>query len=283
MAQQYKTGTVQVAAGSTVVRGNGTAWQLALVSGGLFCCQNFSAPVASVVSDSELLLDIPFAGSTTGAAPYSIYRETSAAADVIEANDRLAEMVRRMDAGQHMDPDATGTLADRATYNSEDKGFVFLRTDVTPFQYYAKASNTSGDWAGPSTTQGVKGDPGTPGAPGQNGIGDAYDAVFWDPGRAQAGEIVFKAVFGRAVTFPAGLTNSRAAADVAATGAAAVWSIRRNGVQFGTMTFAIGATTATFAAATATGFVAGDILTLVAPSPRNATLSGISGVLAGNR
>lgn len=283
MAQQYKTGTVQVAAGSTVVHGNGTAWQLALVSGGLFCCQAFSAPVAYVVSDAELLLDIPFVGSTTGAAPYSIFRETSAAADVIEANDRLAEMVRRMNAGSFLQPDATGTLAQRAAYNNEDQGFVYWRTDVVPFLVYIKTSNISGAWSAGTTLQGPPGSTGSPGQNGLNGVGDAYDAVFWDPGHAQAGEIVFKAVFGRGVTFPAGLTNSRATADVAATGASAVWSIRKNNVQFGTMTFATGASTATFAAATATGFVAGDILTLVAPNPRNATLSGIAGVLAGNR
>lgn len=283
MAQQYKTGTVQVTAGSTVVRGNGTAWLLALVNGGLFCCQDFSAPIASVVSDAELLLDIPFVGTSTGAAPYSIFRETSAAADVIEANDRLAEMVRRMNAGSFLQPDATGTLAERAAYNNEDQGFIFIRTDVDPFLVYIKTSNASGAWSSGTPLVGPSGERGLPGQNGLNGIGDAYDAVFWDPGRAQAGEVVFKAVFGRAVTFPAGLTNSRATADVAATGASAVWSIRKNGVQFGTMTFPIGAITATFAAANATGFVAGDILTLVAPNPRNATLSGITGVLAGNR
>lgn len=283
MTQQYKTGTVQVAAGSTVVRGDGTAWQLALVTGGLFSCQAFSAPVAHVVSDTELLLDIPFVGSTTGAAPYSIFRETSAAADVIETNDRLAEMVRRMNAGSFLQPDATGTLAQRAAHNDEDQGFVYWRTDVVPFLVYIKTSNDSGAWSTGTSLVGPAGPRGTPGLNGLNGIGDAYDAAFWDPGRALAGEVVFKAVFGRAVTFPVGLANSRATADVAATGASSIWSIRRNNVQFGTMTFATGASTATFAAATATGFVAGDILTLVAPNPRNATLSGIAGVLAGNR
>jgi hypothetical protein len=51
--------------------------------------------------------------------------------------------------GTGLQPDATGTLAQRATYDGQGQGFKFLETDVSPFRLWVKASNTSGDWAGP--------------------------------------------------------------------------------------------------------------------------------------
>jgi hypothetical protein len=56
--------------------------------------------------------------------------------------------------GQGIEPDATGTLAERAAYDGAAQGFVYLRTDVTPFELYVKASGASGDWAGPSPIAG---------------------------------------------------------------------------------------------------------------------------------
>jgi hypothetical protein len=62
--------------------------------------------------------------------------------------------------GQGVDPDATGTLAERSAYDNEPQGFIFLRTDSSPFELYVKASNTTGDWDGPNYIggQGAVGD-----------------------------------------------------------------------------------------------------------------------------
>jgi hypothetical protein len=65
--------------------------------------------------------------------------------------------------GQGIEPDATGTLAERDAYDDEPQGFVYLRTDVTPFELYVKASAASGDWAGPSSIGGE-------GAGGSHGV-----------------------------------------------------------------------------------------------------------------
>lgn len=276
MSQAYKAGTVNVTAGSKTVRGNGTAWLIALVGGGLFTCQGFSAPIASITTDSELELDIPFVGSTGTAQSYSIFRETSTAADVIEANDRLAEIVQRLRAGSFLQPDATGTLAQRAAYDNEDQGFIYIQTDIEPFLVYIKTANTPAAWSAGTPLVGPEGEP------GPSGAGDAYDIAFWDPGRAAAGETVFKIIVSRTVTFPAGLTNSQAIASTAAT-TEAVWSIRRNGVEFATMTFEPGATVAAFASTADTLAGSGDLITIVAPDSRDATLADITGVLAGTR
>jgi hypothetical protein len=52
--------------------------------------------------------------------------------------------------GVGIQPDATGTLAQRSTYDGQTQGFKFLETDVSPFRLWVKASNTSADWAGPN-------------------------------------------------------------------------------------------------------------------------------------
>jgi hypothetical protein len=52
--------------------------------------------------------------------------------------------------GQGIEPDAAGTLAERAAYDNAAQGFVFLRTDSVPLELYIKASATVGDWSAPS-------------------------------------------------------------------------------------------------------------------------------------
>ncbi len=85
MSQAYKAGTVNVTAGSKTVRGNGTAWLVALVGGGLFSCQGFSAPIASITADNELELDIPFVGATSTAEPARTSARTGRMSSVFSA------------------------------------------------------------------------------------------------------------------------------------------------------------------------------------------------------
>jgi hypothetical protein len=72
--------------------------------------------------------------------------------------------------------------------------------------------------------------------------------------------------------------GSAASAGTAATSAAA-FNIQKNGSNIGTMNFAASATTATFTLASATTFNAGDVLTILAPSPQDATLANVSWTL----
>lgn len=52
--------------------------------------------------------------------------------------------------GQGIQPGATGTLAQRAAFDGQAQNFVYLETDVAPFQLFVKRSNTTADWAGPT-------------------------------------------------------------------------------------------------------------------------------------
>ncbi len=51
------------------------------------------------------------------------------------------------DQGQGIEPDATGTTAGKAAYDGQATGFIYMATDVWPFEIYVKNSATSGDWS----------------------------------------------------------------------------------------------------------------------------------------
>src|SRR3990167_1292164 len=114
--------------------------------------------------------------------------------------------------------------------------------------------------------------------PGDEG-GEPYNLTLWADAAAGPSE-TWTWLFNGTVTFVVGLTTSRAKSDVAAT-AQAVFSLRKNGVEFGTITFAAASTTGVFAAASETIFVDGDELDVVAPSVMDATLRGLKFLIAG--
>ncbi|MCE7886599.1 MAG: hypothetical protein DYH13_03735 [Alphaproteobacteria bacterium PRO2] len=109
-----------------------------------------------------------------------------------------------------------------------------------------------------------------------------YDIGGTLAGVPTGGSIVLRYPVPRAVRFPAGMAISQGVAGTA-SGATATFSIRKNGTQFATMQFAAGIGTATFTATTATDFAAGDVLTILAPSPADGTLADIGFSLAAIR
>lgn len=114
------------------------------------------------------------------------------------------------------------------------------------------------------------------------GAASPYDVGGSYVGKPSASLILLRYPVPRAVRFPSGLSNSRGVSGVAATGST-VFSLKKNGTEFGTMTFGVGATTATFSAASNTDFAAGDILTVVAPATVDDTLEGLGFSVAGIR
>lgn len=114
------------------------------------------------------------------------------------------------------------------------------------------------------------------------GGGEPYDIGAQIAGAPSASLVMLRYKFPRAVDFPAGLTNSQGEAGTAAT-AQTDFDIEKNGVSVGTMRFAASSTSATFIMASPQSFAAGDILTVIAPGSPDATLAGVSFVLAGTR
>lgn len=109
----------------------------------------------------------------------------------------------------------------------------------------------------------------------------AYDVTETVFGKPDASAMVMRFEAVRSFTLPQGMAGSRASASVAAT-ASAAFLLKKNGSTISTFTFAIGATVATFSdPATDETIVPGDILTVIAPSSQDATLSTISWTFRG--
>jgi hypothetical protein len=114
--------------------------------------------------------------------------------------------------------------------------------------------------------------------------GNPFDLTSFYPGIPSASAKVTRVPVARTVSFPANLAGSIGIASVAAT-ALTAFAVRKNAASVGTITFAAGATTATFTTASGAAFslTAGDYLSIVAPATPDATLADVGFVLAGTR
>jgi len=106
-----------------------------------------------------------------------------------------------------------------------------------------------------------------------------YDIAGGSTGAPAANATLLTFAVVRDFSLPANLLGSSCVAGIAAAASTTI-SINKNGVSIGTMNFAIGATTATFIL-TATYFVPGDILTVVAPASPDNNLADIGFTLVG--
>lgn len=158
-------------------------------------------------------------------------------------------------------------LTERALYNAEAEGFTALVSDSGDGRaaVYAKLSATSADWSDPNYL-----------------VGDRFDLSIYVQDNPYSAEELAGHVFTNSVNFPAGLTGSQGFATDAPTDDAE-FAIKKNGTGIGTVTFASGDNTATFALSGGAVFAAGDVLTVVAPDPQDATLFQVSITLAGTR
>lgn len=173
---------------------------------------------------------------------------------------------------------AAGLFEDRDDYNAQESPrsdgslFVYMSTDgdgdtITDPVFFFKLTDGN-SWSEPVLFRGPRG-------------GDRYEIGNWDTDRPASDEEIISWIFTTDVTFPAAFLGSRAKARVASTGAA-VYSIQKNDVEIGTITFT-SSVNGVFALASETSFAAGDRLSVVAPDPRNATLSGVVVTLVGTR
>lgn len=109
-----------------------------------------------------------------------------------------------------------------------------------------------------------------------------FDIGGFFGGKPVVGALLLKFVVVRAFTLPINLTGSQGHAETAAN-AESDFDIQKNSVSIGTMRFAASGTVATFIHASATSFVAGDQLSIVAPNPQDANLADVAMTLLGIR
>ncbi|MDX0457417.1 phage tail protein [Sinorhizobium medicae] len=100
MTIPYVTGTVSVTAGSAVVTGSGTAWQTALIAGGLFGLDSSNGnpvPILSVDSNTQLTLAKPWRGTTAAVQGYWIVRDTAYLQQQTVNAQALSTYIQRLD------------------------------------------------------------------------------------------------------------------------------------------------------------------------------------------
>lgn len=101
-----------------------------------------------------------------------------------------------------------------------------------------------------------------------------YDHSTSTYGKPTAAEVVYRHRAGRAFTLPANLANSKVIASTAAA-ASSVFSVKKNGTQVATFTFAAAGVTATYSTQALVSFAIGDLLTITAPATADANLADI--------
>tara|TARA_R110002020_G_scaffold53905_8_gene150500 strand:+ start:28246 stop:29517 length:1272 start_codon:yes stop_codon:yes gene_type:complete len=145
----YSTGTITLTNGSAVVTGTGTAWSTALIASGNIFVQapGNPLPIATVDSDTQITAELAWTG-TTGTYSYQIQLDQGLTNSAQNATN-LAYLLAEMRQGTIFKYDASGTLADRDLFDGRSKGFSYLVTGGESAILYVKATNTSGDWAGP--------------------------------------------------------------------------------------------------------------------------------------
>lgn len=147
----YSTGSVTLTNGSAVVTGNGTGWQLALISGGNVIVQapGNVLPIASVDSDTQITAELEWTGAS-GTYSYTIQRDTAYLKSLDQNSESLSYLISEMRNGTLFKYDASGDFVGRGLYDTKPKGFGYLVTiGVSEPDFYVKGSNDDGDWEGP--------------------------------------------------------------------------------------------------------------------------------------
>lgn len=98
MTQTYSDGTISVTAASTTVTGSGTAWQTALITGGVIFAGDGFGIIDTVDSNTQITLKRPWPGSTLAGSVYDIVPQSEPTADLTKANRTLAEIAARLNA-----------------------------------------------------------------------------------------------------------------------------------------------------------------------------------------
>lgn len=256
----YSTGIVSVSNGGTVVTGSGSIWSGVNAKEGDFISIDGLDPILiTEVTDTTHLKIPPWTGANKTAVPYVIYQNFVGRVVGVAAAQDVDRLVAALDKN----------------------GFIFFvgaaETEPDPSLgddgQYAEQPSTGKRWhkaGGLWVYEGIV-----------TAIFSRYDLASFDTDRPASGELILK-VYPPNVTFRADMVDSVAGAEVAAT-ADAVFSLTKNGAQFATLTFAAGSASGVIACAADTAFAPGDVLRVIAPNPRDATLSGVAATFIGYR
>lgn len=257
----YSTGTVSVSADGTIVTGIGTIWSGVNAKAGDSISIDGLEPVLirDITDVTHLTLWAPWAGGAKTSVDYILIQNYPARVVGVAAAEDVGDMLAAL---QSVGP-IFNVPADQA---EPDPSFgadgQYAEQPITGKRW----RKTGGLWVylGIATA-----------------IFTRYDVVSFDTDRPASGELLLK-VYPPGVVFRADMTDSAAGAEVAAS-ADAVFSLTKNGTEFATLTFAAASADGVLACAADTMFSTGDVLRVIAPNPRDVTLSGVAATFIGYR
>lgn len=125
--------------------------------GDRFMYDGRSVVIDSIESNTAFTLAQPWSGPDNDATEGWLIDRGPAWGKNVPIHADVVEILQRIRAGIPFRPDAVGTLGERDAYDGADKGFIFQRIDVIPFEIYVKADSDAATWAGPTTLQGPQG------------------------------------------------------------------------------------------------------------------------------
>lgn len=150
----YGDGTATVGTGELVVAGTGTSWIANVRENDVFWANGLSVRIEAIGSDGEITLAKPWPGPNLVEAPYEAH--ITPVASFLTAS--VLQLLEKLSQGLWLDPDGTGTLAERATYDNARRGFIYMQVDADPFVVFVKLTDADGAWSpGFSPQQGPAG------------------------------------------------------------------------------------------------------------------------------
>lgn len=305
----YRTGTLSVDANGTVFTGSGTLWSIAAEQGDWIFANGHIAIITEAITDTSLVSESPWTGGALVASQYLLIKMSWLRYEPAITQQKVRDLLA--------DLSASGTFIFVAGAVPDDAdgsdGQWALKIDDGSWTLWYKVS---GSWVLQGTPVGIDlagtYNPATDYLIGKTvswqgklwrGLvspnvgnqpdtsptqwemvlsgGDQYDITFFDTDMPASAELIDKK-YPNGVTFYVGLATSYASAEIASTGTA-VFSFKKNGTTFATLTFSAGNLIGVFACATQTTFGAADKYTMVAPTIRDITLSGVGGNIIGYR
>jgi len=151
-----------LAAGSPSVSANAALFAVWVKPGDVLFCGGFSAIVASVEGNSNMTLAQGWPGPDAVAVSDWQVTRGPAWSKTVTIHTDVVDILQRIKSGTPFRPDATGSLQDRAQFDGADAGFIYLRIDQVPFEFYVKQADAAA-WAGPEYVRGPTGERGYPG------------------------------------------------------------------------------------------------------------------------
>lgn len=136
MTTPYTAGTVTLTNGSAVITGIGTAWQTALIAGGILIAEadGNPLPILSVDNNTQITAAIKWKGAS-GTYPYAIMRDTAYGQQTVANAQALANYLTRLDTATLSALNALGPsmIADRVPYATSNAAMAWA-----PFTSYGR-------------------------------------------------------------------------------------------------------------------------------------------------